>query len=539
VPANVKQQTSSSPERVTLDEDAFQQLLEAAYVMQQHNDAARPGKTEPDPARALSQIVETQELLRSEKFGLQAATVLIAERLQQMTSALGVAIAVAREGHLEFCARAGAGVTALGSRVPIDSSPSAGQTLPEEGLRSLVVLPVHYEGKVAGILEVRFAGEPPYDEHLIHTCQLMKGLITEAIARAADWEWKNALATERATMIEALERMKPHLDRLMVEPSTEPVAAQKAEEIDSTGSTSIEPAIIEPAIEASIEPAIEPEAKISGDVDSHSEAGPETDLQDPQREPDEADEKEARCRMCGYEYGPEELFCGNCGTARATRDPSSDLQGKWASMWRMQQAAEKKQKEISEENFDSASAEPQLSEGGSGKETGIANAGPSEEHAQTIALARQDHTYALSPWTSATHTRKWLESLQTDGAGRMWLAKQRANLYLGAAVVILLGVLSGWGTRRVQNGIADVRQKNSPAQLTTFERLLVSLGLAEAPTPLVYKGNPNTQVWVDLHTALYYCPGAELYGKTAGGKFTSQRDAQQDQFEPAAQKSCD
>ena len=533
MPAKVKQQISSSPERLTLDVDAFQQLLEAAYVMQQHNDAAQTDSTHADPAKTLSQVVEAQELLRSEKFDLQAATLLIAERLQQMTPALGVAIAVAREGHLEFCARAGSGVTALGSRVPIDSSfaavfppggegiassarnaPSAGQTTPEEGLRSLVVLPVHYEGKIAGILEVRFAGEPPYPEHVIHTCQLMKGLIAESIARAGDLEWKRALAAERATMIDALEKIKPQLDRLAAEPSAEPAAGESADQAGAIGST-----------------ILEPEPKTDSDTKSHPEAKAEADSHDKQ---DKQHEKEARCRGCGYEYGEDELFCGNCGTARASRDSASDLQGKWASMWRMQQAAEKKQKESAEETADLVSPEPLALAVHSEQEAVAAN-----EDVHTTTLARQDHAKALAPWSSATHTRKWLESLQVDGAGRMWLAKQRANIYLVAALVMLLAVLSGWGTRRVQNGMADVRQKNSPAQLTTFERLLVSLGLAEAPTPLVYKGNPNAQVWVDLHTALYYCPGSELYGKTAGGKFTSQRDAQQDQFEPAGQKSCD
>ena len=43
-------------------------------------------------------------------------------------------------------------------------------------------------------------------------------------------------------------------------------------------------------------------------------------------------------------------------------------------------------------------------------------------------------------------------------------------------------------------------------------------------------GNPDTQVWVDVHTALYHCPGSELFGKTPDGKLASQRDAQQDQF---------
>jgi hypothetical protein len=51
-------------------------------------------------------------------------------------------------------------------------------------------------------------------------------------------------------------------------------------------------------------------------------------------------------------------------------------------------------------------------------------------------------------------------------------------------------------------------------------------------------GNPDTEVWVDVHTALYHCPGSELYGKTPDGRMTTQRDAQQDQFEPANRKAC-
>ena len=76
------------------------------------------------------------------------------------------------------------------------------------------------------------------------------------------------------------------------------------------------------------------------------------------------------------------------------------------------------------------------------------------------------------------------------------------------------------------------------ANLTLFERMLVSLGLAEAPPAPIYMGNPDTQVWVDVHTALYHCPGSDLYGKTPDGKQSTQREAQQDQFEPANRKAC-
>jgi hypothetical protein len=52
-------------------------------------------------------------------------------------------------------------------------------------------------------------------------------------------------------------------------------------------------------------------------------------------------------------------------------------------------------------------------------------------------------------------------------------------------------------------------------------------------------GNPDVKVWVDLQTALYYCPGTDLYGSTPKGKYTTQGDAQQDQFEPAYRRPCD
>jgi hypothetical protein len=72
-----------------------------------------------------------------------------------------------------------------------------------------------------------------------------------------------------------------------------------------------------------------------------------------------------------------------------------------------------------------------------------------------------------------------------------------------------------------------------------MDKMLVSMGLAEAPSAPVRQGEPNAKVWVDVHTALYYCAGSELYGQTKGGRISRQRDAQLDQFQPAAGKACD
>jgi len=155
------------------------------------------------------------------------------------------------------------------------------------------------------------------------------------------------------------------------------------------------------------------------------------------------------------------------------------------------------------------------------------------------------------PWGSAKKAQAWLETVKTNQGPRAeWLAQQwqrrRANIYVVMAAVILLLVISGWGIRPAGTKAAGnaVPAQNSkpqappPPQLTLFEKLMVNLGLAEPPPAPVYMGNPNAQVWVDVHTALYYCSGSDLYGKTADGKFTTQRDAQQDQFEPSNRKAC-
>lgn len=110
---------------------------------------------------------------------------------------------------------------------------------------------------------------------------------------------------------------------------------------------------------------------------------------------------------------------------------------------------------------------------------------------------------------------------------RVKLRFHRADLYLGIAVsVAILALL--WPATATQ------RPKLHP-----WERILIAMGIAEAPAPAVhYHGDPNLKVWVDTHTALYYCPGDELYGKSPDGHFSTQREAELDRFEPAERSAC-
>ena len=117
-----------------------------------------------------------------------------------------------------------------------------------------------------------------------------------------------------------------------------------------------------------------------------------------------------------------------------------------------------------------------------------------------------------------------------DQLGHRWqtLNLPRADLYLGIAILIAALAIV-WP--------APVLPQKP--RLQPWQRVLVKMGIAEAPPAAVhYRGDPNAQVWVDPHTALYYCPGEEQYGKTANGYFAEQREAQLEQFEPAARAVC-
>jgi hypothetical protein len=132
-----------------------------------------------------------------------------------------------------------------------------------------------------------------------------------------------------------------------------------------------------------------------------------------------------------------------------------------------------------------------------------------------------------SPRSSSSSSS--LSLLQRLADLRVTLRFRRADLYLGAAVFVAAFAL-----------LWPAASAPRRAALGPVERLLVTLGIAEAPAPVVHlQGDPGIEVWIDPHTALYYCPGEEPYGKTPNGRLSSQRDAQVDRFEPANRSACE
>lgn len=590
------------------------------------------GPAHPAPAAnstvTLAEIVQTQHQIRTRQLELENSMSLVAERVTEIAKAGGAAIGFldAAKNKVRYRGVAGHMTLPAGTEVSVEKALCAaslrtGQVIrcadvnpeflfdPEEcrrrGIQALISVPIFHQGGIAGALELYYASTQAFTEQDVHTCQLMAGLITEALARehehAKDLGWKKSLASERAVMLEALEKLKP-TPAALKDPAT-----AKGASVNGASRTSAAAAL--PSAAAFV------------------------------------------CRKCGHQLMGKEQFCGKCGLRRgaapgsdrglapsadrsanpsanrsaggANYDPPS-MQSKLASLWEVQEAIknsavarpaklgsdpvspgsispdqespdhvlsnqvppplsdpalpEKPLADSIEEEMPELFAAPELRTRNMPRPQELhgSESGPPlpadhhelivppelaqhqdqaalEEEEQEVENGPQAESALVQPganWNSALTAREFLEQLamvnRPGTLARFWRAR-RGDIYLAIAVLLVAAVVR-WGlwsnhsvsaTGKPTPAAASHRNPAPEADLSAFDRLLISWGLADPPPAPEYKGNPETQVWVDLHTALYYCPGADLYGKTPKGKFTSQRDAQLDQFEPAYRKACD
>ena len=580
-----------------LDEQTFEKLLEAGYVLQEHGRKMRElearmeshserlreqeAANQPPPPKnksesgdtsrsngdytlTLAEIVEAQRQIQVRHLELDKAMAVIAEKVARIASATGAGIGILDEKIVRYGAGAGSPALPVGSEVPLATAVCAasirtGQVIRSEdvntevlfdpepcrerGILSLLAVPIYHDGDIVGALELYFDRIRGYAEQDIHTCQLMAGLVTEAIGRDADSELKKSMAVERSAMLAAIEKLQPNLAALAGDQSA---AAAK----------------------------------------TNVSAGAATAAKSP-------------CWKCGNDLLAEEQFCGKCGAARDSDSEPFSMQSKLASAWHKQQrlqdtfaAAPPNGPSHPRETTRPATAHSQSNEHNIAEDATVDDqheaffqpeleasdplstpsfAASADEDAKAASLSSESQsgdggdnaegpsTALAKPqpedvvWSSAAKARDFLEALsethEPGALARFWRSR-RGDFYLAVAVILVVVVIR-WGIwsnhpagatdrgKAVSGSSIRHKQPAADANLSVFDKLLISLGLAEAPEPPEYKGNPDTQVWIDLHTALYYCPGSDRYGKTLKGRISSQRDAQLDQFEPANRKPCD
>jgi putative methionine-R-sulfoxide reductase with GAF domain len=577
-------------DKPVLNEQTFDKLLEAGYVLQEHtrkiqelearreahsqrlreqesaNQVPLPrskpksdedSRANTDYTLTLAEIVEAQRQIQARHLELDKALGVIAEKVARIAGASGAGIGLLDEKIVRYRAGAGAPALPVGTEVPLSravcaASVRTGQVIRsddvntevlfdpepcrERGILSLVAVPIYHDGDIVGALELYFDRIHGYAEQDIHTCQLMAGLVTEAIGRDSDSKLKNSMAAERSSMLAAIERLQPNLTAL-----AEDHAAATAR---TNASTSTATAAKPP------------------------------------------------CWKCGSDLLEEEQFCGKCGAPRDRESQPSSMQSKLASAWHKQQASQEatsappsngastprngaatrpashplqKEADVRADRASDALPDfslPELEEtdrrsarSGADEDAmaiSLSAESASEEDAAEVATLLAKPQSEDVTWSSAAKARDFLESVsgtQTPSRLASFWHTRRGDFYLAVAVVLMVVVIRWgiWSNHPVAatghgtsvSGSANRKPAAPDAELSAFDKLLIALGLAEAPAPPEYKGNPDTQVWIDLHTALYYCPGADLYNKTEKGRLSSQRDAQLDQFQPANRKPCE
>ena len=490
----------------------------------------------------LAEVLDTQRQIQSQNLKLDAAMALVAGQVIEICGAAGAAIGIVN--HRTVCYRSVAGIRTLpvGSEVSFDEALCApclqngevwrcadtnSEYLPQReecrhrGIGSMIAAPLFHEGRTVGALELLFSDAGAFTEVDVQASQLMAGIITESLSRDSGLLWKDAPAAKAAPMADTV-----HVEERANE--------QVAEATESY-----------------------------------------------------------QCK-CGHVLLADEQFCGECGTPRAGDYEPASMQSKVASLWHMQEA--RKPEPPAHVPFDEVPAAPgpdasqmrlrtsilippDRSKRSTVPHFGLHDAEPNKGAEPPQAAASVEPAEPKSPseieapaprtnkaleelispatpvradWSSAISARDFLEQV-ADGTPqnvllRLWNT-HRGDIYLAIAVILVLCVIR-WGMWSSHPSspqpspapapapASSVPHKAAEPDLPLSERVLIAMGLAEAPEPPADKGNPSTQVWVDLHTALYYCPGADLYGKTASGKYTTQREAELDQFQPAYRKTC-
>ncbi len=170
-----------------------------------------------EDADRFTAIISTQRDIATAALDLNHVLNLIAARAEQLTQASGAVVELAEGPELVYRAASGRAAPFVGLRTLIAASLSGecvrtGQLLRCDdaerdprvsldecrrvGARSLIVVPLRYQGHVVGVLQVLSAELYAFDQSDVQTLELMAGLIGAALSHTAEFEAKQAVLNE-------------------------------------------------------------------------------------------------------------------------------------------------------------------------------------------------------------------------------------------------------------------------------------------------------------------------------------------------------
>lgn len=297
--------------KLALDQESFQQLLAAAYTLQENKDVLQGGNSEQDSAAVFSDIAALRsKVLEAPNSGSVSAkprnavhaAALVAECLQRLTNADGASVCLIINGYLKCAAFAGTAVKVPGGSVASNSlvaterlrngssflSANACSDIrldPAQCVNlkigSLLAVPITVKSDVAGLIELRWNKAEAFREGDERICQLLVELMSEVLDGEA--------VQVNAPVTHAVQGNPP---RGTIAEIATPVATSKGQDQQLSSAPAIADA--------------------------------------------QAASSDHICRVCGKPLNDDLNFCGSCGMLSAS--PDNGMQGKWASMWFMQQA---------------------------------------------------------------------------------------------------------------------------------------------------------------------------------------------------------
>jgi diguanylate cyclase (GGDEF)-like protein/PAS domain S-box-containing protein len=186
-------------------------------------------------AQRLTAVIDTQnEILKAER-NLQAVMNVVVAQTQAVTHADGAVVQLLEGEELVYRAVSGSALPHLGLRLGLHSSIS-GRCIREGkvllcmdtetdfrvdrescrrvGIGSVIVVPLLHQRVRIGVLEILSSRPYAFEEEDAATLQVMAGLIAAAMNDAMGREREQALAAERQTMLETLQKSEERLRSL-------------------------------------------------------------------------------------------------------------------------------------------------------------------------------------------------------------------------------------------------------------------------------------------------------------------------------------
>lgn len=195
-----------------------------------------------EDAECLSAIVATQYDIATAELNLNKVMNLIARRTQNLTCASGAAIELVEGDEMVYHVTSGTVANYIGLRLKIATSLSGYCVRTSEillcndalldprvdivacrrvGVRSMIVVPLHHDCRVVGVLKVVSPSAHSFGERDVQTLQLMAGLIGAAILHTSEFEAKQVQINERQQAESALQLAHNELESRVSERTKE------------------------------------------------------------------------------------------------------------------------------------------------------------------------------------------------------------------------------------------------------------------------------------------------------------------------------